>query len=83
MISFDQKVEKYTAIHARLQKRKKPINDGHLEEFSNFVDFCAEEEASDLDGILGEGVDEAVRTSVTARHIELDGEASSEAEASV
>lgn len=61
-------IEKYTAVHRRMQhRRKKPVNDGSVRSFSDYVEFLGSAESSNLDAILGEGVDIAVRANFVRR----------------
>lgn len=61
-------IEKYTAVHRRMkQRRKKPVNDGSVRAFSDYVAFLGSAEGSSLDAILGGGVDVAVRANFVKR----------------
>ena len=80
-MASDATIKKYTAVHRQMQLRKKPVNDGAVKEFSDYVDFCGNTESSSLDTILGGDVDNAIRNGFVKRHVMLEQGASDGVEA--
>lgn len=66
-MATDETIEMFTTVHRRMQRRKKPVNDGAVTQFSDYVKFLGSAQSSSLDAILGGGVDDAVRASFVRR----------------
>ena len=80
-MASQEKLEKYRAVRRQMKLRKKPVNDGVVKEFSDYVAFCADAKPSDKSSILAGRVGEAIRDGFVKRHIVLKQGASEAATA--